>query len=74
MLKVLTVFSATRCQPLPAWQGLVISTSETTQGVSVNVSCAEGLLYIGNITYPEASVTCDYNGEWIPASPTCQGM
>ena len=43
--------------------------TDYSQGMSVNFSCDTGYRLIG-----EQQITCNTNGTWSSATPTCQGM
>ena len=65
-----------RCTPLPVWQDLEVNTTIAVHGVSVNIKCKEGSLWIDGITDPPQNatlITCSHRGTWTPGYPTCQG-
>ena len=64
--------TAITCPGLPAWEGMLLNTTETTSGTAVNATCSKGY------SFPdeghEVKVTkCNATGQWNPGINDCVG-
>ena len=57
---------------MPAWEGMLLSTSATVSGTVVNATCASGYYFPddGPVT---KTTTCNATGQWNPEINDCVG-
>ena len=62
------ISSAANCPPLSPSSNMSLSTTATTVGISVTISCATGFKLAGSVN----TILCTTNGQWDPKElPQC---
>ena len=59
------------CNPLPFWDNMNLSSSDTAYGARVEAQCEEGYKFKGFSETTTITTECSQNAEWVPALQSC---